>query len=142
LSAATIAPNKVEENEGAMKLEETPYFALINEAELAKMLAHYGKTQPLPRTSGQDSDHMEWVKGKDLEGKPIDIEVHVKVGKLMVAPKWLEKINLDLIAIIQDNCHRAACNKSAVLDEGGIGAVEDRFCTLPPLPGPLMVKRE
>lgn len=128
--AATIAtPPAKDDIGGAMKMEETPYFELINEQELAKMLAHYGKTQNLPRVVGQVSDPTD------------DNDQPIKVGKLLVAPKWVENLNKQLIAIIQDNCRAAAYNKASVLDDRGVGAVEERFCVLPPIPGLLNVKR-
>jgi hypothetical protein len=130
LSAATITPNAPQETEGKMKLDETPYFALIDEKELAKLLAHYGKTQNLPRVTGQVSDPQD------------ENEQPIKVGKLLVAPKWLETINKGLVGLLQDNCRAAAYNKSSVLDDRGVGAVEERFCVLPPLPGILVVKRD
>lgn len=127
--SATLTTNPPD-TEGKMKLDETPYFALIDEKELNKLLAHYGRTQNLPRVTGQVSDPMD------------ENEQAIKVGKLLVAPKWLEAINNGLVGILQDNCRAAAYNKSAVLDDRGVGAIEERFCVLPPIPGILTVKRE
>jgi hypothetical protein len=129
LSTQVLSAPVKDDEQGALKLNDTPYFELIDEKELEKLLAWYGKTQSLPRTGGQTSDHVD--SNDNL----------VKVGKLLVAPKWLEVVNKALIAIFQDNCHAAACNISAVLDDRGVGAVEERFRVLPPINGTIGVRK-
>ncbi len=141
MSTQVLSAPVKDDEQGALKLNDTPHFELIDERELEKLLAWYGKTQALPRVGGQTSDHVTYAKGKDKDGNVIDIEVPIKVGKLMVAPKWLEVVNKALIAIFQDNCHAAACNISAVLDDRGVGAVEERFRVLPPINGTIGVRK-
>jgi hypothetical protein len=104
---------------------------IINLAALRAAAAKYGAENNLPRVVGQSSEPLEL----DKDGK----EVPIKIGKLIVAPEFGTDLEDQLLGILQDRFHAAACNISRVLDERGPGGVDEVWRVVPPIPGVLKV---